>query len=144
MHYPTTKKSKLIIENVQRRATKNVPELKGLTYGERLVELSLSSLNYRQKRYDIIQVYRIVHNIDNIDVNKFFLFAENVGTRGHILKLHQKQAKKGRRRNAFGIRAISTWNNLPEELVNSTKLLTFKTNLDKRWKPSRLDLTSVY
>ena len=59
-------------------------------------------------------------SIDNIDINKFFSFAENVGTRGHNLKLHQKQAKKGRRRNEFGIRAILTWNNLPEELVNST------------------------
>ncbi|WAR18737.1 YWV1-like protein, partial [Mya arenaria] len=144
VYYPTTKKCKQIIENVQRRATRLVPELKGLTYEERLCELNLTTLEYRRKRYDIIQVYKIVHNIDNIDINNFFTFAENVGTRGHNLKLNQRQAKKGRRMNAFGIRTVSTWNNLPGELVNSTTLLTFKTNLDKLWRPNRFDISSIY
>ncbi|WAR02240.1 YWV1-like protein [Mya arenaria] len=144
VYYPTTKKCKQIIENVQRRATRLVPELKGLTYEERLCELNLTTLEYRRKRYDIIQVYKIVHNIDNIDINNFFTFAENVGTRGHNLKLNQRQAKKGRRMNAFGIRTVSTWNNLPGELVNSTTLLPFKTNLDKLWRPNRFDISSIY
>ena len=51
--YPTTKKYKQVLENAQRRATRLVPELRGLSYRERLVELSLSTLDYRWKRFDI-------------------------------------------------------------------------------------------
>ena len=44
--YPTTKKYKQILENVQPRATRLVPELRGLTYKERLIELNLPTLDY--------------------------------------------------------------------------------------------------
>ena len=39
--YPVTKKNKQAIENLQRRATKIVPEIKDLSYEERLRELNL-------------------------------------------------------------------------------------------------------
>ena len=39
--YPITKKNKQAIENLQRRATKIVPEIKDLSYEERLRELNL-------------------------------------------------------------------------------------------------------
>ena len=49
--YPTTKKYKQVLENAQRRATRLVPELRGLSYRERLVELNLSTLDYRPEIY---------------------------------------------------------------------------------------------
>ena len=52
------KKCKQILENAQRRATRLVPELHGMSYRERLMELNLSTLEYRRKRYDIIQVFK--------------------------------------------------------------------------------------
>ena len=63
-----------MLENAQRRATRLVPELRGLSYRERLVELNLSTLDYRRKRFDIIQVFKIIHKIDDIDMNVFFSF----------------------------------------------------------------------
>ena len=51
--YPTTKKYRQILENAQQRATRIVPELKGLLYNERLIELNLPTLEYRRKRSDI-------------------------------------------------------------------------------------------
>ena len=75
--YPSTKKYKQILENVQRRATRLVPELRGLTYKERLIELNLPTLDYRRKRFDIIQVLKIVHKIDDIDIKYIFTFTEN-------------------------------------------------------------------
>ena len=36
------------------------------------MELNLSTLDYRRKRYDIIQVFKIIHEIDDIDMSKFF------------------------------------------------------------------------
>ena len=75
--YPTTKKYKQVLENAQRIATRLVPELRGLSYRERRVEVNLSTLNFRWKRFDIIQVFKIIHKIDDIDMNVFFSFAKN-------------------------------------------------------------------
>ena len=58
IYYPTTKKCKQILENAQRRATSLVPELHGMSFRERLMELNLSTLEYRRKRYDIFQVFK--------------------------------------------------------------------------------------
>ena len=129
--YPTTKKYKQLLENAQRRATRLVPELHGMSYRERLIELNLSTLDYRRKRYDIIQVFKIVHNIDDIDMNRFFTFTENNQLRGHNLKLNKPRVNKSIRLNSFAMRNIPVWNNLPSEAVNSKTVLEFKTKLDK-------------
>ena len=42
-----------------------------MSYEERLMELNLSTLEYRRRRYDIIQVFKIIHEIDDIDMSKF-------------------------------------------------------------------------
>ena len=65
-----------------------MPELRGLSYRERLVKLNLSTLDYRQKRFDTIQVFKIIHKIDGIfDMNVFFSFDKNAQLRGHNLTL---------------------------------------------------------
>ena len=80
---PLYKKDSIMLENVQRRATRLVKALSGLTYQERLLELGLPSLEYRRLRADVIEVYKIIHQIDKINIDKFFTFAQNAGTRGH-------------------------------------------------------------
>lgn len=144
IYFPITKKCKQMIENAQRRATRLIPELRGLTYNDRLRELNLPSLDFRRKRFDMIQVFRIVHNIDDISMTTFFTFADNSGTRGHNLKLFKPKARKSLRQNSFGNRTVSTWNNLPHELVNTTSVNAFKAGLDKLWKNKRFDTSEVY
>ena len=51
------------IENVQRRATKMLPDMKDLTYEERLKKLKLPSLRYRRLRGDMIETFKIVTEI---------------------------------------------------------------------------------
>ncbi|KAK6186645.1 hypothetical protein SNE40_005932 [Patella caerulea] len=58
--HPFLKKEIIQIENVQRRASKLVLGLQNHSYSERLISLGLPSLEYRRKRYDVIQVYRIL------------------------------------------------------------------------------------
>ena len=43
------------LEAVQRRGTKQVPELKDLSYKERLLKLDLPTLAYRRMRGDLIE-----------------------------------------------------------------------------------------
>ena len=57
VYYPYTKKNIQLIENVQCRATRILPELKELSYGERLESLKLPTMHYRRKRYDLIQLF---------------------------------------------------------------------------------------
>ena len=49
------------IENVQRRATKMIPEMKKMTYEERLKKLNLPTLEYRRRRDDMIQMFNEQH-----------------------------------------------------------------------------------
>ena len=75
--YPSSRKNIQLIENIQKRATKIVPELKGLPYEERLRNLNLHTLLYRRQRFDLIQIFKIINGFDNIGISKFFTFNDN-------------------------------------------------------------------
>ena len=53
-----------LLENVQRRATRLISGMKGLTYEEKLKECNLFSLSRRRLRGDMIQVFKILKGID--------------------------------------------------------------------------------
>ncbi|XP_069182254.1 uncharacterized protein [Procambarus clarkii] len=55
------------LEKVQRYATRLVPELKGMTYEERLQKLNLTALEDRRARRDMIPTYKIPRGIDWVD-----------------------------------------------------------------------------
>ena len=79
---PHTIKTKQLIENVQRRATKQVPGLSSLSYEERLKLLKLPTLAYRRTRGDMIQVYKMLS--DGYDKSLPSILTEsNTGLRGH-------------------------------------------------------------
>ncbi|WAR24442.1 YJMC-like protein, partial [Mya arenaria] len=65
----------------------------------------------------MIQVFKIIHEVDDINASVFFNFADNSGTRGHCLKLAMPKAHKSIRLNSFGHRTISIWNGLPHNIV---------------------------
>ena len=58
---PHFKKQITLIENVQRRATKQIPGLAYLSYLERLQLLKLPTLQYRRYRGDMIEMYKLSH-----------------------------------------------------------------------------------
>ena len=109
-----------------------------------MAELQLSTLEYRRKRFDLIQVFKIVHGFDKVDMGNFFTFSADNGLRGHNLKLDKPKAKKSIRLNSLSHRVINEWNSLPTELVNSKSVLTFKTALDKLWIGKRTDISNIY
>jgi len=49
-----------MLEKVQKRATKLMPELKNMVYINRLKLLKLPTLHYRQVRGDMIEMYKIL------------------------------------------------------------------------------------
>ena len=73
--YPVKNNNKQAIKNLQCQATKIVPEIKDLSYEERLRELNLPTLEYRRRRGDLTQ---ILHSIDDIDSSKIVILNENL------------------------------------------------------------------
>ena len=64
---PLYKKDIFAIENIQRRATKLVRTKGHLPYQERLKCLGLPSLEYRRERADLVEVYKIMNRISEVD-----------------------------------------------------------------------------
>ena len=128
---PYFAKDKQLLENVQRRATKLIGCLRNLTYEERLRILGLTSLELRRIRGDLIQVFKIVHGFDGLCFDSFFKFARFTKTRGHRFKLEGKRCRLDVRKYFFSQRVVDEWNCLPESVVTSTSVNSFKNSIDK-------------
>ncbi len=130
---PKWKKDKDLLEDIQRRATKLLPDIKDMDYVERLKTLELPSLYYRRARGDMIECYKYLSGIYNVDSD--FLVLDNTGyTRGHSKKLKKMSSRKSCRSNYFSRRVVNAWNSLPENVVAAPTLNTFKARLDSYWK----------
>ena len=62
-----------LIEKVQRRAAKLIPQLKDKSYEERLTFLELITLETRRLRGDLIEVFKIFKGYDDLQPNNFFI-----------------------------------------------------------------------
>ena len=127
---PYLKKDIRRLEAVQRRATKFVKNISHLSYEERLRALGLPTLEYRRERNDMLQIYRALHGIDDIDCSRLFTLAPLNITRGHNWKLFHKQCRTTQRLNSFSIRVVDRWNSLSSETVSATSLNAFKSALN--------------
>ena len=130
---PFNRADQQLVERVQRRATKMVPELRHLSYSERLQELNLPSLYHRRRRGDMIMVYQLLHGGIDLDPQDFFTAGISRSTRGHAWRLIKPRAITRIRRNAFSVRVINDWNGLPPAVVSAETLNQFKNRLDRHW-----------
>ena len=96
-----------VIENVQRRGSKMLPELKYLGYEERLKRLSLPSLVYRRFRGDMIETYKYIHGCYYV---KFVLKMDTYGkTRGHEVKIFNERYNTNVRKRVYSVRVAPGW-----------------------------------
>ena len=104
---PYRKKDIDTLERIQRRATKMIPELRDLSYEERLKECGLTTLETRRLRGDQIEVFKILNGYENIDRNMFFSLKKDSRTRGHEVKLVKDQCRLDIRKHSFSQRTIN-------------------------------------
>ena len=117
------------IETVQQRATKLVPELRNVDYSQRLKILKLSSMQYRLRRGDMIQVL--------VSSEMFFKFCDASDdmiiimrqTRGHKWKIFKPQHTLDVGKHTCSVRIINDWNSLSAEVVNAESLNIFKNKI---------------
>jgi hypothetical protein len=119
-----------LIEKVQRRATKLIPQLKDKSYEERLIFLDLTTLETRRLRGDLIEVFKIFKGYDDLQPSKFFNLCTNL-TRGHSFKLFKGRFNLDCRKFVFSQRVVDVWNSLDEDIIACDSLNGFKNRIDK-------------
>ena len=140
---PRFMKDITMVENVQRRATKMIPEIKDFSYEDRLKFLKLPTLAYRRARGDMIETYKILNSKYDEKVSHFLpLHREAVAhperVRGHSKKLYKGEWDKHVRKHSFSIRIADKWNSLPETVVSAPSIESFERRLDKFWSQQPL------
>ena len=65
--------------------------LGNLSYEERLKRLGMFSLRYKRLRGDMIEVFKMIHGIDKVNLGKLFNMDEDRRTRGHNFCLKIKR-----------------------------------------------------
>ena len=127
------------IEKVQRRATKQIPGFKNLTYPERLRKLKLPTLAYRRLRGDLIEAYKIINEIYDPETVKFLKMwkeyapdqPQTRGTSRNPQRLFQNSPRLDVRKYTFSVRIVKAWNNLDVEITKAPSVNSFKNRLDK-------------
>jgi hypothetical protein len=114
-----------MLENVQRRFTKYIPQMFNLSYPQRLHQLKLHSLELRRLHLDLTFAYKLIHGKMKVNFSSYFVFNKNQ-TRSNGLKLQKPWAAKCVRLNFFSHRIVRIWNSLPAEMVFSSNVSKFK------------------
>ena len=122
-----------LLEGVQRRATKLVPEIRGKSYEERLAFLGLTTLEDRRVRGDMIETYKILSGKEDVNPDTFFQMAQIRGDPAlrNTLKLGKRGAKGDKRKYTFSYRVVDKWNSLSKSEFNAKKTSGFKSAYDK-------------
>ena len=110
--------------------------LQSKEYEDKLKELNLQSLQERRIRYDMMQVFKLMHNYDDVDRRQFFQTAGEESVRvtrqsSDALNILTTRCKTEVRRNFFTNRVAEHWNKLPENIKGAGNIKTFKSLYDK-------------
>ena len=104
-----------------------IPELRDLSYEERLKEYGLTTLETRRLRGDQIEVFKILNGYENIDRNMFFSLKKD---RGYEVKLVKDQCRLDIRKRSFSQSTINEWNKLSTDCVTASSVNMFKNKVD--------------
>ena len=126
---PFHKKDIDTLERIQRRATKMIPELRDLSYEERLKECGLTTLETRRFRGDQIEVFKILNGCENFDRN-ISSHSRNIIELEDMVTLVKDQCRFDIRKYSFSQRTINEWNKLFTDCVTASCVNMFKNKVD--------------
>ena len=107
------------LEKVQERALRQIPSLNHLTYEQKLEQLNMTTLKARRIRADLCQVWKILHNYDDVPETRWFSRSQVTAERttrnsSSPYNLNEPRTRTDIRRNFFSVRVVKPWNSLPE------------------------------
>lgn len=112
-----------IVESVQRRYSKKLPRLSGLTYQQRLHALQSTSSEATRIRNDMIFAYKVIHGLVPFSPHDFgFKLSDHSRTPLFVLQLIRREQA----RHFARFRIPSQWNSLPANIRGASSLYTFK------------------
>ena len=82
----------------------------------------LLSLEMRRLRSDLIEVFKLMHNLEGVKREDFFQLRIDTGRRGHALTILKQHCRLNVRKNFFTHRVVDTWNKMSEDTVNSKRV----------------------
>jgi len=127
------KKDKELLERVQHRFTRMFPDLRTLSYADRLQSIGLWSLEERRNRSDLLEVFRMYKGWSRISFGSMFTLSSVTTTREHTVKIAKNRCRLDSRRHFFSDRVIDRWNRLPQvtqHIIDSVSFNAFKSGLD--------------
>jgi ribonuclease P/MRP protein subunit RPP40 len=144
---PPNATQSIMLEKVQRRASKIPNTSRTLKYNERLNKMSITTLDLRRRRGDLIQFYKSLNGLERIEwyqkpnlktnaiqdvpaastrVNQRRVRSQSFTSR----EINDFHSSVSARMHFFTNRAASMWNKLPDKVANARSLNAFKAELD--------------
>ena len=113
----------------QKKALKQVNGLQETDYLTRVKELGLTTLEERRTYTDLVQTYKIIHGIDEVDRKIWFeLYGDTERrTSEQSLCIVASRPNLDIRKHFFYNRIVQQWNALPEGIKNARSVKQFKT-----------------
>ena len=133
VYQPYTVKNVKLIESVQKRFTKRLPQFfnSRISYAGRLSCLGLDTIEIRMIKFALCEMYKIVYGFRNVNVHEFFTFSNHGhDTRSNGLQVNVDYSESNRRKFFFAVRIPKLWNELPRSVVTSNSLHNFKASLN--------------
>ncbi len=135
---PHLKSDIKILEQVQRRATKMVREIRHLSYEERLLANNLTTLENRRIRGSLIDYYKIEKGYNIVDwhnpntlTNSINIEGPAKSIRGTNHRLIRQNTMCAIRNNVLSNSVIPHWNKFTKEIINAPTINSLKSRLDK-------------
>ena len=126
----TTIQNVLLLERLQRSATRYILQRDGLNYRERLLELNMLPLTYRREYFDLCMFFKALRNYCDLDVNQQVTFTRNTEhvTRNSAdqSKLQVPKTNTELYKKTYFKRIVFSWNKLPANIRNLSDLNVFK------------------
>jgi len=131
---PSGAADKEVLEKVQQKAIGMMSGLKGKTYEEKLRELEMETLEKRRENLDMIETYKILNKVDNVDRKKWYTYTSENRLRetratADSTRLETAKARTELRKTMFGMRTVEKWNGLAPETRQSKTVNQFKRNI---------------
>jgi hypothetical protein len=111
------------IENVQRYFTRRICS-NNMSYLTRINHLNINTLEYRRICSDLALFYKVINGDTHIKVQDYYTFVNRA--RGHSKHLFMYYCRTDKRRFYWLNRIVNHWNNLPEDIITSRNVKTFK------------------
>ena len=110
---------------------KRIPRLSHLSYYERLAVIDLEPLELRRLRCDLIEYYKILHNLSPLPWSQYFTFYHPISSSRNVPHILKPAKGSNKFFNSFFNRSIDCWNALPPNISQCQSLPIFKNAITK-------------